>query len=564
MKNLIGRILAALLILTAFSARADFPASYYSAINGLSGAELKTALFKIISDFTVPSDPSKPLDPYAKRYSSLPEYFRQTDVRIEDPNVWWDMYADLMVNVNINFGTYMNREHSFPKSWWGGDFTTKAYVDINHLYPSEKAANTAKSYWPLGEVASTSFDNGISKVGSPVSGQGGNASKVFEPADEYKGDFARTYFYMVTCYQNLNWSPTKMYMLQQNTYPTLKTWALDLLMKWHKEDPVEEKEILRNAAVYNIQNNRNPFIDMPELVDYIWGDKKNVPFYVPTSDTPTGDPELITPVQNMALDFGQTAIGNSTTADLLFRGNNLTGDLKLNIYAGDSKMFSIPTSAIPTSAVNTSAGYKLKVTYNPTELGMHEARLLVTGNGINLGVALRGECLAVPTLTKCTVLPPSDFTDNSYRANWTYPSNEVVDYWVVTRTRYLVDDVTVEEIEAEEPGLIIDGFEKDIKESYTVESVRLGYHSPVSDPMFVDWAGVTGVKVDEPLLVRGFDGFIRFICEAPQTTARVFDMTGKLVITIPEVSMNLDVEIPTGVYMVVTDQCSRPVKVIVR
>ena len=46
-------------------------------------------------------------------------------------------------------------------------------------------------------------------VGNPVNGQGGGAQFVFEPNDEYKGDFARTYFYMVTCYQNLTWKYTR-------------------------------------------------------------------------------------------------------------------------------------------------------------------------------------------------------------------------------------------------------------------------------------------------------------------------------------------------------------------
>ena len=49
-------------------------------------------------------------------------------------------------------------------------------------------------------------------------------------------------------------------------------------MKWAKQDPVSEKEINRNEAVYGIQNNRNPFIDYPGLEDYIWGDKKDVAF----------------------------------------------------------------------------------------------------------------------------------------------------------------------------------------------------------------------------------------------------------------------------------------------
>jgi len=64
-------------------------------------------------------------------------------------------------------------------------------------------------------------------------------------------------------------------MLQNNTYPTLKPYAVDLLIKWHRDDPVSEKEINRNNEVYRVQGNRNPFVDFPELAEHIWGNLKN-------------------------------------------------------------------------------------------------------------------------------------------------------------------------------------------------------------------------------------------------------------------------------------------------
>ncbi len=96
-----------------------------------------------------------------------------------------------------------------------------------------------------------------------------SAKLVFEPADEYKGDFARTYFYVVTAYQNLSWKYT--YMVADGDYPSLQPWAIEMLLKWHRDDPVSEKELKRNEVVYSIQTNRNPFIDYPELAEYIWG-----------------------------------------------------------------------------------------------------------------------------------------------------------------------------------------------------------------------------------------------------------------------------------------------------
>lgn len=83
---------------------------------------------------------------------------------------------------------------------------------------------------------------------------------------------------MVTTYSNLNWNSNYMWMLQQNSYPTLTRWAIDMLLDWSRHDPVSQKEIDRNEQVYLIQNNRNPFIDFPELCEYIWGDKMGQAF----------------------------------------------------------------------------------------------------------------------------------------------------------------------------------------------------------------------------------------------------------------------------------------------
>ena len=152
---------------------------------------------------------------------------------------------------------------------------------------------------------------------------------MFEPADEYKGDFARAYFYVVTCYQNLTWNST--WMLQHNTYPTLAPWAVDLLLKWHRADPVDQKETDRNEVVYSYQNNRNPFIDFPDLAEYIWGNKFGESFDPGSSSEPGGDPILINPVNNTALDFAEVAVGSTTTALLYLKGESLSGNVARNL-----------------------------------------------------------------------------------------------------------------------------------------------------------------------------------------------------------------------------------------
>ncbi|MBJ2188368.1 MAG: ribonuclease [Muribaculaceae bacterium] len=554
MKKLFASILA---LCACLCALAEAPDGYYQSLNGKKDADLKNAIYQLVHNFTQVSS-----------YNNLPRYFERTDV-YPDSRQWWDMYGNTPLYLPWS-GTLLNREHSFPKSWWGGSTGIPAYVDLNHLYPADAAANQAKSNWPLGKVdmtASTKYNNGVSIVGYPVTGQGGGSQSVFEPADEYKGDFARTYFYMVTCYQDLTWATKYAWMMEQNTYPTLKGWASKLLLEWHRNDPVSEKEINRNEVVYSIQNNRNPFIDHPELAEYIWGNKVGQTFNGGSgSQQPTGDPNLVTPTNDMALEFSQVAIGRSTTAILQFRGENLTGNFELILSGSDKGMFSIPSTKLSTSLVNQPDGTQITVTYTPTAIGKHEASLIIVDGGITGSriVRLIGECLEVPTLTACTATDPTDITNDSYRANWTYPANETVDYWVINRTRYVSGTATAEEVLAEAPGTIIEDFDQSDSESYSVQSVRLGYRSPASNVVFVAHAGITGVQADQGLVVQGFDGIMRFICSAEQTGACIYDISGKLVMFIDTIHNNMDIDIPAGIYLVTTDQCHTPVKVAVK
>lgn len=549
---------AVTILLTAFASSADIPSGYYNALNGKKEAELKTAASNIIKNFTSVSS-----------YSNLPSYFRHTDVR---PNTeyWWDMYSDMDVNIYITFGTYMNREHSFPKSWWGSTNATatnyKAYTDLNHLYPGEAKANQAKSNYPLGEVRTASkFDNGISKVGAPESGMGGGCAYVFEPADEYKGDFARTYFYMVTCYQDYKWATSYMYMLQQNTYPTLNQWSINMLLKWAREDEVSDKERMRNEEVYKIQNNRNPFIDYPELAEYIWGNKVGEIFYIDTP--PTGDAVLLAPMAGTAVDFGQVAIGSTGKAALFVHSENFRKPITMTIFGGDKSMFEISTTSIPAAESNREDGYWLNIQYKPTSLGLHEAKLQLIADDLDAAppvVTLRGECLEKPVLTACTALDPSNITEDEYDANWSTPDGEVVDYWIITRTKYVGANQETEEILAEGSPWTISGFKDSDSESYSVQSVRLGERSPMSNVVFVGHSGINSIENDEPLTVTAYPGILRFECARPQTGCRVYDLTGRQIMLIERIEQDMDIMLPLGVYFITTDQHHTPVKVAVR
>lgn len=548
-----GRIilLEILSIFTVLTVNAEIPTGYYTGLNGKATSELKTALCNIIYDHTQVSS-----------YSALPSYFQKTDVR---PNgtEWWEMYS----NETFSYPSFtgMNREHCVPKSWWGGTTSIPAYTDLNHLYPSEMNANSAKSNYPLGEVSGTpTFDNGVSKVGYAVTGQGGGASRVFEPADEYKGDFARTYFYMATCYQNLTWKYT--YMMQTGTYPTLNTWAIDLLLRWHREDPVSQKETDRNDVVYSFQNNRNPFIDYPELAEYIWGNKKGELFYIQNEDVPGGTPALISPAKDAILDFGEVAIGSSKTMKLPLKGENLTGRLSLVLSQDDKTMFSLSDSEVDATLVNSAEGYWLSVTYSPTALADHLTKLIIYDGGIegSQSVSIMGRCLEVPILSTINALPPSSVTSTSYVANWEIPEGETIDYYLVTRTRYVGGSATIEEIETEENYLEITDFEGSDSESYSVQSVRLGYKSPASNVVFVEHSGISGVEMDKPLALISYPGWIRIICGDIHTGGVLHDISGKSVMSVPIIENEMEMTLPHGVYFLTTNEHRTPVKIIVK
>ncbi|MCX4290079.1 MAG: endonuclease [Duncaniella sp.] len=542
------RFFSLFLAAAAFSVSAEVPTAYYSRLDGKSGEELKTTAFQIINPHSTISS-----------YSDLPQYFMRTDLYPETMQ-WWDMYSDIPLYAPSFKG--LNREHAFPKSWWGGSTDTPAYIDLNHLYPSEARANQAKSNYPLGVVQTAKFDNGITTVGYAVSGQGGGAAQVFEPDDEYKGDFARTYFYMVTCYQNLTWKYT--YMVQNNTYPTLNAWALDLLLKWHREDPVSQKEIERNETIYGIQNNRNPFIDFPDLAEYIWGDKVGEPFKVTGSSEPVGDPVMITPTNGMSLDFPDVAVGGESTAKLFFHTQNFTKDISVTVSGTNRSFFTPDDRSISCKVTNTDNGYWLNIKYKPTTTGEHEGRLVVYDGNItgSFWVDLRGKCYDVPVLTAPTALPASDITETSYLASWEVPEDEVVDYFVVTRTRYVSGAATVEELLAEENVLEIENFDKSDRESYAVQSVRLGYRSPMSNIVNVDRSGINDISADMPLAVESYPGVVRFVCSGDHTGARLYDISGHLVMTLPVITPGMEISLPAGAYILVTDSHPAPVKLI--
>ena len=369
-----------------FSLLADMPRDYYpNSLEGKNGAELKTELHNLLKNHTRLPYGSRDYNQIACTWTVI----KKSDVR---PNgKVWDMYSNNSYNFSNGAGATkgMNIEHSVPKSWWGDAYDETATpltrfkydgsYDLHHLTPSDAAANTAKSNYPLGEVDSPLFDNGVTKVGTGQAN--GRATNLFEPADEYKGDFARMYLYFVTCYQDYSWKSSALSMFAQNSYPTLNAYGQSLLLKWHRQDPVSQKEIDRNNAVYSFQGNRNPFIDYPNMVEYIWGDSTNYEFSF--SGQSTSAPSIS--ISNDKIEFGYIGTETSKDKEIYIKGKNLTTDITAKLLNNDSGDFSLGMSNLPAHELNTT-GINLAITFSPRSIGTRNVTLRLSSDELSAPV----------------------------------------------------------------------------------------------------------------------------------------------------------------------------------
>ncbi len=261
---------------------ADIPAGYYAEAQGLSDSLLRQALYDTIrGGVRIHYGTQGYTYPDQVYYPGTWNCFPQTDVRAD--GTVWDMYSNTKRYFPHDGGSAcgLEIEHCLPKSWWGWTksdtaSSKRAYQDLYILNPSDGSANGNKSNYPPGHVVKgDKFDNGSFRMDKANSSQYGWIC--FEPAEEYRGDFARTYFYVATAYADLPFGAGNAELqryLTDSTYLVFKPWLVEVLLDWHRADPVSEKERRRAETVFSIQGNRNPYIDYPELVEYIWGNKK--------------------------------------------------------------------------------------------------------------------------------------------------------------------------------------------------------------------------------------------------------------------------------------------------
>lgn len=275
--KLIKGWMAAMLLCGALTAAAQGPngtKTYYQAADGKKGAALKTALHGIIKSHTDVG------------YDGLYTVYAKSDLRPDGTlRDWYSNITKYRLGSSQQNAAYkkegdgFNREHSVPQSWF--DKASPMRSDAYHVVPSDGYVNNRRGNYPFGEVKSITYQsaNGYSKLGP--SKTPGYTGTVFEPNDEIKGDIARNYFYMVTCYEDRisNWNGgTASTVFAGNKYPGLTNWTLQMMQRWAKADPVDEVERARNEAVSSFQHNRNPFIDYPGLEQFVWGDSVDVAF----------------------------------------------------------------------------------------------------------------------------------------------------------------------------------------------------------------------------------------------------------------------------------------------
>ena len=415
----------------------EMPDGYYNAADGKSDAQLKGTLKSIIRQHTV--------IPYS---SGTWEVFYYSD-RDTNTNLCMDMYCDDWKPFTTPGAEVSgcNVEHSFAKSWWGGA-EVDAYKDCYHLNPSNKAANSARSNYPLGNVDTPTKEVGSLKIGKRHHDGLNEDHFIWEPKDEYKGDFARAYFYMATCYgKDLNGNPDlqfsayngwrldnkgvgSRYAMQNDTYLEFQDWEIEVLIQWHRQDPVSSKEIDRADAVNHFQHNRNPFIDYPCLAEYIWGNRKGEPvdfsklkftrdddyLSLPEADkcgcnSEITEPTITAPRNGSSLDFGTAGIGETVAKTITVKGVLLSQNLSVQLVGSQAGEFAVsPTELTAEQALN---GIGFEVEFTPTTLGKASAQLVISSSEL-----ARVTTVNLTAVCGFHALPATNVTAEGFTANW--------------------------------------------------------------------------------------------------------------------------------------------------
>ena len=235
-----------------------FSENYYSNLNGLAGEDLIIALKEIISN---------PELVRAHSYSDIKEILKQADVNPENSNQVWLVYTE-QARSKIDFQTTSsnigkwNREHTFPRSRGG----------FNNI-SADSNADGIDQYWQtsIDSLRHANSDaHGIRASDGPENSSRGNKhygdyNGPTGNLNSFKGDVARSVLFLSLRYNGLD-------IVDGFPDTVGQLGDLQTILSWNELDPVDDFEKNRNNIIYNWQNNRNPLIDLPEIVNYIWGE----------------------------------------------------------------------------------------------------------------------------------------------------------------------------------------------------------------------------------------------------------------------------------------------------
>ena len=359
-------------ILFVIGGFAQIPSGYYNAAASKTGDILRGALRDIVTSGSVKL-------PYTSSSFDVWDAYSVTDTRPANNSIIWDMYSDIpggtpaytytiitnQCGTSSVEGSCYSREHQVPNSWWGGldDANNPQYTDLHHLPPADQYVNNLKSAHPIGQTSAPTWTstNG-SKVG-PCSWPGYTGT-VFEPIDAYKGDFARAYLYMATRYMNFlsswrNGFPgTEAKYVIDSTGNNYKQWFIDMLVQWTINDPVSQKEIDRNNAIYynTPQHNRNPYIDHPEYVCIVWTSTRcsSGPLIAAITQTPLYPNSLST----VSVTASVTSLTALSSVILVYGSDGISyqDTIPMNVSTGSNY---ITATSIPVSTAGTTIYYKI-------------------------------------------------------------------------------------------------------------------------------------------------------------------------------------------------------------
>ena len=409
-------------------------ATYYANIDGKatdSNDNLRKTLCTIISNgYTTIGYSSLPNSVYAAS-SNPSDFYNGSSKTMEDIYSSYPYNSSQDGSSATTCGTGWNKEHTVPQSWF--EKASPMVSDAHHVFPTDIRMNSCRSSYPYGENNASKYCSSYGYGHLGTSTFSGYTGQVFDPGSKedcggncYRGDIARVYFYMATRYRTTNFTNGTggTSFTYTDGVADLTDYMKNLMLKWHREDPVSEKELKRNNAIYAHQKNRNPFVDYPCLVEYIWGDKKGETVSLSSlisgytgvgTDCCSSEPTLT--VSSSSVTISPIATSSSTTQTFTVTGANLTGSISITKNSGSSSYITVSPTSITSGYNGTNI---ITITYNaPASAGTHTATLTISSTGATpVTVNITASCAASYT---ATWMADGSQVSTSYAASGTRP-----------------------------------------------------------------------------------------------------------------------------------------------